>query len=86
MRKNAEKAAYTEGGEPGPLSKIHAAAGSGARNSPAVSRTMVPLWTTALLRGTTFLQTLRRSALMQFGARLRHQHRTHGLNSWVIRC
>ncbi len=39
------EAAYPEGGEGGPLSKVQAAAGSGTRSLAAVTKTTVPVWT-----------------------------------------
>jgi hypothetical protein len=53
------------GGAGGPLSALHVAAGSGATNLAAASRTTAPAWTT--VNGErTFLETLRRSAVTQF--------------------
>jgi hypothetical protein len=45
MRRMLKDAAYAEGEEGGPLSKIHAAAGSGTRSLAVVSRTTTPVWT-----------------------------------------
>jgi len=77
-------AAYAEGEEGGPLSKIHAAAGSGTRSLAVVSRTTTPVWT-IVTWGTTFRERLRRTAVTQFcRARLRHQCGTDRLNTWMI--
>jgi hypothetical protein len=65
MRRIEKDAARAGNRTGGPLSKLHAAVKSGARNSAAVSRTTAPLRTTVTC-GTTFLQTLRRSAVTQF--------------------
>jgi hypothetical protein len=46
MRRMLKDAAYAEGGEGEPLSKIHAAAGSGTRSLAAVAKTTVLVWTT----------------------------------------
>lgn len=65
MRRMLKDAAYAEGGEGEPLSKIHAAAGSGTGSLAAVAKTTVLVWTT-VTRGTTFLEALRRSAVEQY--------------------
>ena len=65
MRRMEKAAACAGGGAGGPLSKPHTAVKSGARNSAVVLRTTALLRTT-LTSGTTFLQTLRRSAVTQF--------------------
>jgi hypothetical protein len=65
MRRMLKDALHTEGEYGGPLSKPHAAVKSGARNAVEVRRTTALLRTTVTW-GTTFLQTLRRSAVMQF--------------------
>jgi len=62
MLKDASRA---EGGEVGPLSKIHAALGSGNRSLVTVSKTTVPA-RTVVTCGTAFLEALRRSAVKQF--------------------
>ena len=64
MRRMENDAPRAGGGAGGPLSKPHVALKSGARNSVVVPRTTALLRTT-VTGGTTFLQTLRRSAVTQ---------------------
>ncbi len=65
MRRMLKEPVYAEGEYGGLVSEVHAAPGSGARNSAVVSRTTAPLRTTVTC-ATIFLQTLRRSAVTQF--------------------
>ena len=65
MRRMLKEAVDAERGDGGLLSELHALAGSGIRNSAVISRTTRPLSTTVTC-GTTFLETLSRSAVAQF--------------------
>jgi len=46
MRRMLKEAEYAVGGAGGPLSALHAAAGSAATNLAAASSTTAPVWTT----------------------------------------
>lgn len=65
MRRMKKDAACAGGGAGGPLSELHAGAGSGVRNSAVAARMTVPLWITVTC-GITFFETFRRSAVTQF--------------------
>ena len=65
MRRMLKEAADAEGGDGGLLSELHAFAGSNIRNSTVVSRATESRPTTVTC-GTTFLETLSRSAVTQF--------------------
>ena len=65
MRRMEKEAARTGRGAGGPLSTPHTAIQFGARNSIVLLRTLALLRTT-VTSGTTFLQTLRPSAVAQF--------------------
>jgi hypothetical protein len=46
MRRTMKEEIHAVGGPGGPLSELHAAAGSGARDFAVVLRTTAPVWTT----------------------------------------
>ena len=65
MRRMEKEAARAGDRRGGPLSKPQAAVKLGARNAVVVPRTTA-LRRTTVTRGTTFLQALRRSVVVQF--------------------